>query len=252
MAKQTLKQRKVTYTLWLSSANMAAVEAAKLTGCHGITLDLEHGVFDRGDVDRLILLARQAGLKSFSRVAEPTRIAIQQSLDSGADGVIIPHVENLAHAAELASYAKYPPLGDRSVGGGRTYDYGGLGGPRFYAGENRRVCCYPMVETVGALNDVEAILKLRTVDGIFLGPADLNMARGRKGVFGKDDAADRRTVAAACMAAGKDFGMNVYSKDDMKASREIGLTFAALTDDITALIAGVGAVLGDAKKIIGR
>ncbi len=59
-------------------------------------------------------------------------------------------------------------------------------------------------------------------------------------------------MAQACIAAGKDFGMNVYSRDDMKASREIGLTFAALTDDITALIAGVGEVISDARKIIGR
>ncbi len=203
---------------------------------------------DRSDVDRPNLLAREARLKSFSHMAEPTRIAIQQSLDSGADRAIIAHVENLAHAAELASYAKYPPLGARSVGGVRTFDCGGLGGTKFYAGENRRVRCYPMVETVGALNDVEAILKLRTIDGIFPGPADLNMACGRKGVFGRDDTADRKTVAGTCMAVGKDFGMNLYSKADMKASREIGLTFAALTDDITAMIAGVGQVLGDAKK----
>jgi len=252
MASPSLKARKVTYTLWLASANPAAVEAAALTGCHGITLDLEHGVFNRGDVDQLILLAREAGLQAFCRVSEPTRIAIQQPLDSGATGVIIPHVENLEHARELASYAKYPPAGDRSVGGGRTFAYGGLGGTGFYTKENRRVRCYPMVETVGALEDCEAILKLRTVDGIFLGPADLNMARGRKGSFGKDDAADRKRVADACMASGKAFGMNVYSKDDMKASRDIGLTFAALTDDITAMIDGVQRVVKDAKKTIGR
>ncbi|MDG2480928.1 MAG: aldolase/citrate lyase family protein [Alphaproteobacteria bacterium] len=251
MAGPSMKSRKVTYTLWLSSPNYAAVEAAKLTGCDGITLDLEHGVFDRTDIDRLILLAREAGLQSFTRVAEPTRISIQHSLDSGAGGVIIPHVENLEHARELASYAKYPPMGDRSVGGGRTFGYGGTG-KGFYGKENRRVQCYPMVETVGALNDVEAILKLRSVDGIFLGPADLNMARGRKGAFGRADTADRKTVSDACMAAGKAFGMNVYSRDDMKASRDIGLTFAALTDDITAMIDGVSRAVGDAKKIIGR
>ena len=189
-----MKQRKVNYTLWLATANLAAVEAAKATGCHGITLDLEHGVFGRESVDALALLAHEAGLACYARVAEPTRIAMQQVLDSGADGVIIPHVDNLEHAREVTSYAKYPPMGDRSVGGGRTFG----------------------------------------------------------GVFGREDAADRKRVAQACMATGKDFGMNVYSRDDMRASRDIGLTFAALTDDVTALIAGVGDVVGDARKIIGR
>lgn len=244
-------KRKATYTLWLSSANTPAVELAKLLGYDGITLDLEHGVFNRESADRLILLARQSGLKAFARVAAPTRIDIQHVLDSGADGVIIPHVDNLEHARELASYAKYPPAGDRSVGGGRTWKYGAP--PKGWTGiENRRVRCYPMVETKGALADVEAILKLPTVDGVFLGPFDLNMARGRKGTFGKDDAADRKTVADAAVAAGKDWGMNVYSADDMKASRQLGLTFAALTDDITAMSEALTRTIADARRIIGR
>ena len=48
--------RKATYTLWLSSANTPAVELARLLGYDGITLDLEHGVFNRESADRLILL----------------------------------------------------------------------------------------------------------------------------------------------------------------------------------------------------
>ena len=239
----------VTYTLWLASANAAAVEAARIHGCQGITIDMEHGVFDRSDVDRLILLARESGLQSFVRVAEPTRIAVQHPLDSGATGVIIPHVDGLDHARELTAYAKYPPMGDRSVGGGRTFGYGGSD-EAFFAAENVRVRCYPMVETVGALEDVEAILALDCVDGIFLGPADLNMARGRRGVFGAADAEDRSRVAEACRKAGKVFGMNVYTIDDMEASREIGLTFAALLDDVAALLDGYGRVVSDARRII--
>jgi len=252
MAKATrTTARKATYTLWLSSANAAAVELAKLLGFDGVTLDLEHGVFNRESADRLILLARQSGLKSFARIAAPTRIDIQHVLDSGADGVIIPHVENLEHARELATYAKYPPAGDRSVGGGRTWKYAAPPAGWTLA-ENRRVRCYPMIETAGALADVDAILAMKNVDGVFLGPFDLNMSRGRKGSFGKDDVADRKHVAAAAVKAGKDWGMNVYSEADMKASRELGLTFAALTDDITALSEALTRTIADARRIIGR
>ena len=249
IGKDIMNRSPVTYTLWLASANAAAVEAARIHGCQGITLDMEHGVFDRSDVDRLILLARVAGLQSFVRVAEPTRIAVQNPLDSGATGVIIPHVDNFDHAREVTAFAKYPPMGDRSVGGGRTFGYGG-GDEAFYAAENARVRCLPMVETIGALEDVDAILALDCVDGIFLGPSDLNMARGRKGVFGAADAGDRSHVAQACREAGKDFGMNVYTTGDMEASREIGLTFAALTDDVAALLDGYGRVVVDARRII--
>ncbi len=249
IGKDIMNRSPVTYTLWLASANAAAVEAASIHGCQGITIDMEHGVFDRSDVDRLILLARESGLQSFVRVAEPTRIAVQHPLDSGATGVIIPHVDSLDHARELTAYAKYPPMGDRSVGGGRTFGYGGSD-EAFFAAENVRVRCYPMVETVGALEDVEAILALDCVDGIFLGPADLNMARGRKGEFGAADAQDRSHVAETCRKAGKVFGMNVYTIEDMEASRDIGLTFAALLDDVAALLDGYGRVVSDARRII--
>jgi len=250
-AAKKAKGRKATYVLWLASPNTAAVELARLLGYDGVCLDLEHGVFERETMDRLILLARASGLTSYARIAAPTRIDIQQVLDSGGDGVIIPHVENLAHARELSSYAKYPPAGDRSVGGGRTWAY--TAPPANWTQrENRRVKCYPMIETAGALTDVEAVLKLGNVDGVFLGPFDLTMSRGRRGTFGKDDAADRKTVADAAVAAGKDWGMNVYSTGDMKAAAALGLTFAALTDDITALSDALTRTLADAKKIVGR
>ena len=46
--------------------------------------------------------------------------------------------------------------------------------------------------------------------------------------------------------------MNVYSQDDMKASRQLGLTFAALTDDITAMSEALTRTIADARRIIAR
>lgn len=243
--------RKVTYTLSLASANMAAVELAKLAGYDGITIDLEHAPFGRESLDLLILLARQSGLQSYARVAAPSRIDIQRVLDSGADGVIIPHVENLDHAREVSSYAKYPPAGDRSVPGGRTWSYGNPPADWVNA-ENGRVRCFPMIETKGALEDVAEILALENVDGVFLGPFDLNMSRGRLGVFGKADDDDHAQIAKAAIKAGKDWGMYVYSEADMKVARDLGLTFAALPDDITALLDAMNRNLVEARRIIAR
>lgn len=245
------KIRKATYTLSLASTNMAAIELAKLLEYDGITIDLEHAPFNRESVDHMILLARQSGLKAFARVAAPSRIDIQMVLDSGADGVIIPHVENLKHAKELSSYAKYPSSGDRSVPSGRTWSYSDppIG---WVVSENERVRCYPMIETAGALNDVEEILNLENVDGVFLGPFDLNMSRGRNGVFGNGDEVDRERIAKAAVDSGKDWGMYVYSEAEMAVARDLGLTFAALTDDITALQQIMKHNISEARRIIGR
>lgn len=236
--------------LWMLTPGTVAVELAKRHGFQGICLDLEHGAFGRETIDGLILLGRSLGLSSYARVAAPTRIDIQHFLDSGGDGVILPHIDNLEHAREICATAKYPPLGTRSVGGGRSW---GWSDPpaNWVHKENRRVQCYPMVETPGALAAVDEIAALATVDGLFLGPFDLNMSLGRGGVFGSDDKADLAKVARAAGRAGKHWGMNVYSKEDRKVGKRHQIRFAALSDDVTALGAGLTGIISDARKELG-
>ncbi len=245
------RKQKPIHALWLVSANTAAVELAKLHGFDGICLDLEHGAFNRADVDLLFTMTRGMRLKGFTRVAAPERIDIQQALDSGADGIIIPHIDDAEHAARVTGYAKYPPLGDRSVGGGRTWDWGDP--PKgWVAKENRRVMCMPMIETAGALADVDEILGLKTTDGLFLGPFDLHMARRPKEPLGSaGDLKDRDRVARAANKAGKVWGMNIATEDDMKAAKRLGLGFAALIDDVAAMSMSLERVIADSRRIIG-
>ena len=76
------------------------------------------------------------------------------------------------------AFAKFPPLGARGFGGGKTVNY--MPAPRhFVESENRRTKCWVMIETVQAQEDVEAIAALETVDGLFIGPNDLSLAHGR-------------------------------------------------------------------------
>jgi len=250
MARASRKTRSI-HSLWLATANTVAVELAKKHGFDGICLDLEHGAFDRESTDRLVAMARGMGLKAFARVAAPERIDIQQVLDSGADGVVIPHIDSAEHAARITGYAKYPPLGDRSVGGGRTWDWGDPPAG-WVAKENRRVMCLPMIETAGALADVEKILKLKTVDGLFLGPFDLHMSRRpTEPMWSPGDINDRDRVAKAANAAGKIWGMNIYSEDDMKTAKRLGLGFAALIDDVAALSATMQGTIAMSRRLIG-
>ncbi len=249
--RTAVRKTKSIHTLWLATANTVALELAKKHGFDGVCLDLEHGAFDREATDRLIAMARGMRMKAFARVAAPERIEIQQVLDSGADGIIIPHIDNAEHAAEVTGFAKYPPLGDRSVGGGRTWDWGDPPSG-WVAKENRRVMCLPMIETAGALADVQKILALKTCDGLFLGPFDLHMSRRPREPMGSPgDLKDRDRVARAANKAGKIWGMNVYSEDDMKVSRRLGLGFAALVDDVAALSTTLQNVIANSRRVIG-
>ncbi len=236
---------------WLLGPSIPACEVAKGLGFEALVMDMEHGVWTQEQADQTIVVGRAIGLQVWARVMAPTRIAIQHVLDSGGDGVIIPHIDGLTHAREVTGYAKYPPSGTRSVGGGRTWNWGGPW-PGWSADENRRVRCFPMVETAEALADVAAILKLATVDGVFVGPFDLGMARGRGGFSGsKADLADIVTVAKACARAGKPWGMNLYSDEQFAFAAKWGAGLACIGDDVSAIQIGAGQMLEGMRRAAG-
>ena len=195
---------------WLERSNVAACEIARLVGYKIVVIDMEHGAIGEEACDAIVAHCRAIGLTCYVRVAAAERLRIQQALDFGADGVMLPQLTDLAHAREACSYAKYPPLGSRGIGYSRTMSYGAYDNvdDRFFAAENKRTVCHAMIETPGALDAAAAIAALDTVDGLFIGPSDLSMTRGRGSFkFSDGDAADFRTVAEACRKHGKALGL---------------------------------------------
>ncbi len=236
---------------WLERPNLAACEIAQLMGYKIVVLDMEHGAIGDEACDATVAMSCAMGLKCIVRVAAPTRLLIQQALDYGADGVMLPQLESLAHAREACAFAKFPPLGTRGVGYSRIMKYGAYTNidDGFFASENKRTLCYPMIETAGAFTDVAAIAGLDTVDGLFVGPSDLSMSRGRGSFkFSKADAEDFRTVAAAAKTNGKGFGLPAPGAGPFALAAEEGATFVTVCDDITALRLGFEAGLQVAKN----
>jgi hypothetical protein len=78
--------------------------------------------------------------------------------------------------------AKFPPRGTRGMGFSRIHRYGGPD-DAWVAAQNSGTICYVMIETQGAFDECEAIARMECVDGLFIGPSDLSLNRGR-GVFG--------------------------------------------------------------------
>ena len=130
-----------------------------------------HGTINPESADRMIALARAIDLRVYVRVSGAERAPIQQALDGGAHGLVLPQIEGLSHAMRGAGYAKYPGLGTRGMGTPRSQAYGDTP-PGFVEAEDRSTRCLVMIETPGALREVEAIAALGTVDGLFMGPYD--------------------------------------------------------------------------------
>ncbi|MFO1058585.1 MAG: aldolase/citrate lyase family protein [Dongiaceae bacterium] len=228
---------------WLEQASLPACEIAAAAGYRAVILDREHGVIGEPEADALSFACRGLGLAVYWRVAALSRAEIQHALDAGVDAVILPQIADLAEARAASALAKYPPLGSRGVGYSRTMGYGGTG-PDFFAAENRRTGCWCMIETPGALADAAAIAALPTVDGLFVGPSDLSMSRGR-GPYRQTDAdrADIAAVAAAAAAAGKPWGMPAPGAAMFAFARGHGAVLLTVCDDLSALGLGFAQAL---------
>jgi 4-hydroxy-2-oxoheptanedioate aldolase len=234
---------------WITTPSHWACEVTAAVGYDAVFIDLEHGTINPESADRMIAVSRSIGLRVFVRVGGAERVPIQQALDAGAHGLVLPQIESLAHATRSAAYAKYPPLGTRGMGTPRSQAYGDTPSG-FVEGENRSTQCFIMIETPGALRDAQEIAALDTVDGLFMGPYDLSLTRGRgQYAVTEADRHDARAIAQAAKAAGKLLGMPLGSDADLAFARSVGADVTTVADDIFALKAGLADALA---KLGGR
>ena len=134
------------------------------------------------------------------------------------------------------------------MGFSRIMDYAGT--PRTWPEkQNAATVCYAQVETVGALQEAAEIAALPTVDGLFLGPSDLSMARGRgPNRWAKADVEDLNRVARAARKAGKLFATTgAESAKSRKAGLDVSADFLTAGDNLSALSAGFDQLLRAAK-----
>ena len=241
--------KKPKIAFWLETASQHACEIARVAGFDMVILDMEHGICSEKEADRLIPLIKGLGLQAYSRVAAPERAPIQHALDSGADGVILPQIQDVEQARVTSGFAKFPPGGTRGVGWSRVMGYGPT--PRAWpAKENKRTVCYAQIETLGALSDVEAIAALPTVDGLFLGPSDMSMVRGRgMARWTNADVEDLNRVAKAAHKAGKLFATTgAESSHSRKAGLKASADLLTAGDDLSAMVIGFAQLIAAARK----
>ena len=195
-----------TFTHLLSAP---AVEALARAGMDYVIIDIEHSPIGAEHAAELVGIADGAGLAPFVRVDEISRSPVLKMLDVGAAGLIVPQLETVEQAKQLVSWAKFAPTGNRgycpSRDGGWGYDANYSGGMEGYMDwANRNTLLIPQCETAGCLENIEEIVAIDGVDGIFIGPFDLSIALGIPGRFGDGrhiNAVER--VRLACKKAGK-------------------------------------------------
>jgi len=181
----------------LSLPSPELAEIASEAGFDWLFLDMEHGTLEARDVLRMVQAVRPP-CAPLVRIPEIREMWIKKALDTGAAGIIVPHVDNAEDAARAVHWSKYPPEGGRSVGISRANRYG----VRFQENvetANAETVVVAQVEHIDGVRAIEGILDVGGVDAVFIGPYDLSASLGKPGWIQDPEVRGAvRTVAAAC------------------------------------------------------
>lgn len=232
-----------SFAFWMSTPNLDLLEIAADAGFRRVVLDIEHNGYDADRREALVVAARGLGLAVCAKIEAPEPVWVQRAVDLGVDAVILPHVGRLAEAEAALAACKFPPLGTRSYAAGRSARFKAPDDD-YFVRQNREVLCLPMIETAEAFDDAEALLASPLVDGIFVGPFDLALTRGRATYgFVDGDRADIARLAALAQAAGKPWWMPTWRPEEQAFVRDHGAAVRVVAAEHQLLSLGLKQVL---------
>ena len=221
---------------FLNLGSTTATELCARAGFDWLVIDLEHGVATEADLLAHLHATGGTAATPIVRVEEGTRLRIGRALDLGAPGIMVPRVDSVESAAEVAGYLRYPPAGIRGVAlGTRGTSYGRVGHDDVGL-VNERVTGVFQVESRAAVDAAEAIAAIDGVDVLFVGPSDLSHALGVPGRVDEPVFSDAIAhVGEAAAAHGKAAGVLLWGLDDVERYAALGYRFLALGSDAMAV-----------------
>lgn len=174
--KQRWKAGKAAVNGWLAIPSGFTAEVMAQAGWDSVTVDMQHGVQDYISMVACFQSMQSHPVTPMVRVPWNEPGIIGKALDGGAYGIICPMVNTKAEAEALVAACRYPPKGKRSNGPIRAAMYGVASAYQKTA--NDEILCIPMIETQEALDNLETILDVPGIDGIYVGPSDLGFSLG--------------------------------------------------------------------------
>ena len=249
--KQRLRSGDAQIGLWLGLADAYCAELAANAGFDWLLIDGEHAPNDlRGMLAQLQAVAPYPSQAVIRPVIGDTAL-IKQVLDLGAQTLLVPMVESAEQARQLVKAVHYPPNGVRGVGSAlaRASRWNSIPGYLDHADE--QMCLLVQIENKEGLANLDEILSVEGVDGVFIGPADLSAALGHRGNPAHPDV--QTIIEDAIVRIGKaGKAAGILSADEKLARRyiELGAAFVAVGVDTTVLMRGLQTLAGKFKESI--
>lgn len=241
LREKILRGEKTIGTFFTLGSGSAA-ECLGLSGLDYIIIDTEHASFGPQDVLEFSRAAKLYGTTPLARAQDISRASILKLLDAGAMGLIIPCINTFEEAQQIVNYGKYAPQGQRGVAPSAGTDfwmseYAQQGLEHYFETCNRETILFPQCETLGCLENLEKIVALDGIDGIFVGPFDLSTGMGIPGQFYRSEFKDAlRHIQAVCAQAGKPSMIYAASEAAVEEAFAMGYTSVTYATDSQMLI----------------
>ncbi|GMG85153.1 aldolase/citrate lyase family protein [Paralimibaculum aggregatum] len=232
---------------WLAIPSAFSAETMAHQGWDSLTVDLQHGAVDYQAAVTMFTAISTTRTVPMARVPWNEPGILMKVLDAGAYAVICPMVNSAADAERLVAATRYPPLGRRSFGPIRGLLYGG---PDYPEHANDTVVVFAMIETREGLDNLEDILRVPGLDGVYIGPSDLSLALGCRPTFDDVDPPVAEAIAlvlAKATEAGRIPAIHNGTPEAALARIERGFRFVTIASDARLMAAGARAVMAQMR-----
>ncbi len=185
--KHILKEKGKVSAAWLHMASNISAEILANAGFDVLVIDAEHSPVDYQTILSMCQAIKGTGAVPFARVPWNDLIAIKKVYDCGVMGISVPYVRTAEEARKAVYRCKYPPRGIRGIAGSpRACGYGMNRGQYMQRADEENLVMVA-IETPESIDEIEEMLKIEDLDGIFIGPMDMSTSMGIRGQFDHED-----------------------------------------------------------------
>jgi 4-hydroxy-2-oxoheptanedioate aldolase len=228
---------------WCAMPGTVTAEIMGRAGFDLMTVDLQHGLIDYQTALAMVQVLQGLPAPVMARVPWNEPGILMKCLDAGVSGVICPMVNTAEDARRLVSFTRYAPLGTRSFGPTRANLVHGAG---YVKTANSHVAVIAMIETREALGNLDDILMVEGLDGVYVGPSDLGLSLGYEPTL--DPTAPEvisaiRHIVTRTRAQGRIVGVHCGSPPMIRRMWDDGAQFCSLLTDARLFVQAVAGPL---------
>ena len=218
-----------TTTVLMSPVAFSAdmVEFVAQLGFDGIWIETEHGAIDFSDIPNLTRAADLYGMTSIVRVNQNEQGLIYRTFDVGAQGVVIPHVDNKQDAENVVEGSKFAPLGKR----GNFTSRQGIGVDNYFEKANQETLVVVLIEDIEAINNLDEILSVDNIDVFSVAPGDLAQSMGHLGNISHPDVQSTIDKAINKIISYNKTAGTLVTDDNVQKYVELGVKFIMISFD---------------------